>query len=125
MINGERVNLDLQGGTGLPACPRILVWCFKAPLPYLDITASPYQDGNRRTTVTLDDVYQAAMHLSRGSGERLGKILSTLARRGLTPPAAPSPKKTRRRFPVFEVPSDTPVIPASRVQRAIDEEGYF
>lgn len=32
-----------------------------------------------RTTVTLDDdVYEAAMHLSRSSGERLGKVLSAL-----------------------------------------------
>ena len=33
-----------------------------------------------RTTVTLDsDVYQAAMHVSRMTGKRLGKVLSELA----------------------------------------------
>ena len=77
-----------------------------------------------RTTVTLDDdVYEAAMHLSRASGERLGRVLSTLARRGLKPEA--SPRRSTRRFPVFDVPSNAPVIPASRIQRVIDEEGLF
>jgi hypothetical protein len=78
-----------------------------------------------RTTVTLDDdVYAAAVHLSNASGERLGKVLSKLARRGLAPPPA-RPKKAGRRFPTFEVPPGAPVIPASRVQRVIDDEGYF
>lgn len=41
-----------------------------------------YQAEVVRTTVTLDDdVYEAAMHLSLTSGERLGKVLSMLARR--------------------------------------------
>jgi hypothetical protein len=78
-----------------------------------------------RTTVTLDnDVYHAAAHLSRTSGERLGKVLSSLARRGLAPATAPS-KSRSRRFPTFDVPPGAPVIPASRVQRVIDEEGIF
>ena len=77
-----------------------------------------------RTTVTLDDdVYEAAVHLSQVSGERLGQVLSTLLRRALTPPAE-SPKKASR-FPRFEVPRDAPIIPASRVQHVIDEEGHF
>jgi hypothetical protein len=81
---------------------------------------------NMRTTVTLDDdVYEAAMHLSGVSGERLGKVLSTLIRRGLTPPASPSRKKAARRFPTFDVAPGAPIIPASRVQRGIDEEGSF
>ena len=80
-----------------------------------------------RTTVTLDDdVYQAAMHVSRVSGERLGKVLSKLARRGLQPagPAALRATK-RRRFPTFDVPPGAPVIPASRIERLIDEEDLF
>ena len=78
-----------------------------------------------RTTVTLDDdVYEAAAHLSRASGDRLGKVLSILARRGLTPKAEP-PRKKSRRFPVFEVPSGSPMIAASRIERVIDEEGIF
>jgi len=77
-----------------------------------------------RTTVTLDDdVYEAAMHLSRVSGEGLGKTLSLLARRGLTPPKPAS--KGKSRFPTFDVPADAKVIPASRIERVIDEEGIF
>jgi len=75
--------------------------------------------------VTLDDdVYQAAAHLSRSSGERLGKVLSSLARRGLSPAGEPT-RKSSRRFPTFDVPPDAPVIPASRIERVIDEEGVF
>jgi hypothetical protein len=78
-----------------------------------------------RTTVTLDDdIYQAAAHLARTTGQRLGKVLSELVRRSLARPAPP-PAKGRRRFPGFEVPSDAPIIPASRVQKVIDEEGLF
>jgi hypothetical protein len=79
-----------------------------------------------RTTVTLDDdVYEAAMHLSRASGERLGKVLSTLARRALKLTDSPLARRSTRRFPVFDVPANAPLIPASRVQRVIDEEGLF
>jgi hypothetical protein len=75
-----------------------------------------------RTTVTLDDdVYKAALHLSRISGERLGKTLSTLVRRGLVA----RPLVTTRRFPMFDVPPRARVIPASRINRVIAEEGYF
>jgi hypothetical protein len=78
-----------------------------------------------RTTVTLDDdVYEAAIHLSRATGERLGKVLSTLARRGLKSEGAAT-RTAKRRFPVFDVPANAPVIPASRIQRVIDEEGLF
>ena len=78
-----------------------------------------------RTTVTLDeDVYEAALHLSRVSGERLGKTLSTLVRRALTPSTPPRKRKSQR-FPTFDVPLNAPVIPASRIQRVIDEEGLF
>ncbi len=78
-----------------------------------------------RTTVTLDDdVYEAAMHLSRVSGEGLGKTLSVLARRGLQPTESVSKGKGRR-FPTFDVPAGAGVIPASRIQRVIDEEGTF
>jgi hypothetical protein len=64
------------------------------------------------------------MHLSRASGKRLGKVLSTLARRGLKPGAQPA-RRSAGRFPVFDVPANAPVIPASRIQRVIDEEGLF
>jgi hypothetical protein len=91
----------------------------------LDISVSLYQAKIVRTTVTLDDdVYEAVMHLSRASGERLGKVLSTLARRGLNPVEVPA-RRSSRRFPVFDLPANAPVIPASRIQRVIDEEGLF
>jgi hypothetical protein len=78
-----------------------------------------------RTTVTLDrDVYEAAMHLARVSGKRLGKVLSELARRGLTR-QTPSPPRGKKPFPTFQVPPEAPVIPASRIQEILDEEGHF
>ena len=78
-----------------------------------------------RTTIALDDdVYAAAEHLSRVSGERLGKVISKLARRGLE--RKPSPvRKGERRFPTFEIPAGTPIIPATRIERVLDEEGLF
>ena len=69
-----------------------------------------------------DDVYQAALYLSRVSGKRLGKVVSELIRRGLAP-AAPPAKKSSRRFPTFEVPADAPMISAAQIERVIDEEG--
>ena len=78
-----------------------------------------------RTTVTLeDDVYEAALHLARTSGQRLGVVLSKLARRGLVQ-AAPSKRRKSSRFPTFQVPANAPIIPASRIRRVIDEEGLF
>lgn len=80
-----------------------------------------------RTTVTLDqDVYEAVMHLSRASGKRLGKVLSELARRGikLQPPTPKRRKRGEWQWPSFAVPPHAPVIPASRIERYLDEEGY-
>jgi hypothetical protein len=78
-----------------------------------------------RTTVTLDqDVYEAALHLSRSSGERLGRVLSTLARRGMTASQPPA-KRASGRFSAFDVAPDAPIIPATRIQRILDEEGLF
>ena len=75
-----------------------------------------------RTTLTLDDdVFEAAAHLAQVSGERLGKVVSKLARRGLVP-EAPATRRSNRRFPTFDVPRNAPVIPAARIQRAIDED---
>jgi hypothetical protein len=51
-------------------------------------------------------------------------VLSELARRGLTS-SQPPPRRGKRRFPVFDVPANAPIIPASRVQKAIDEDGLF
>ncbi len=74
-----------------------------------------------RTTVTLDDdVYEAALAMARATGQRLGRVLSDMARNALRPPAPP--KKGRARFATFDVPAG-PVIPASRVQKALDDDG--
>ncbi len=73
-----------------------------------------------RTTVTIDeDVYEAASRLAKLSGERLGKVLSELARRGLQ---LQNSETKKRRFPVFSVPANAPVIPASRIQRILEED---
>jgi hypothetical protein len=76
-----------------------------------------------RTTLTLDDdVYQAVMQFSQSSGERLGKVVSDLVRRGLRPPA-PAKRSKSRRFPVFDVPPDAPILSPERIDRFIEEEG--
>lgn len=79
-----------------------------------------------RTTVTLDDdVYEAAQARSRATGKRLGRVLSEMARQALQP-SGPKPQQSAKktsRFPVFEVPPDVPMIPASRVQKALDKDG--
>jgi len=78
-----------------------------------------------RTTVTLDeDVYEAATRMAQVSGQRFGKVLSELARRGLNPPQPPR-KKAGHRFPTFQVPPGTPPISARQVQDILDEEGIF
>ncbi len=78
-----------------------------------------------RTTVTLDDdVYEAALHMSRTSGERFGKVLSAMARRGFSHSERPTSNKGRR-FATFEISPGTPVILLSRIRRFLEEEGLF
>jgi len=73
-----------------------------------------------RTTVTLDDdVYEAAQAHAQATGKRLGQVLSEMARQALQPQRS---VKRASRFPVFEVPADAGLIPASRVQKALDED---
>jgi hypothetical protein len=78
-----------------------------------------------RTTLTLDDdVYEAALSHSRATGKRLGQVLSEMARQALHPSPANSRRPAgRRRFAAFAVPPEAPTIPASRIQKALDEEG--
>ena len=46
-----------------------------------------------RTTVTLDDdVYEAALSQARATDQRLGRVLSDMARKALQP--GPPPKRT-------------------------------
>ena len=78
-----------------------------------------------RTTVTLDDdIYEAALCQAKATGRRLGSVLSEMARCAFQPDPQPT-KDTRQqeRFPSFQVPPGTRIIPASRVQRILDEDG--
>jgi len=76
-----------------------------------------------RTTVTLDDdVYEAAQAHAQATGKRLGRVLSEMARQALEPSLRQS-EKGASRFPVFEVPAGARLIPASRIQKALDEDG--
>ena len=78
-----------------------------------------------RTTVTLDDdIYGEALRQSKATGRSLGAILSEMARHALrsdTRRMCEAEKESR--FPSFDVPPGTPLIPASRVQKALDENG--
>lgn len=78
-----------------------------------------------RTTVTLDDdIYEAALSHARATGQRLGRVLSDMARQALEPgPATEQRGERRNRFLTFEVPAGTPLIPSSRVQKVLDEDG--
>lgn len=65
-----------------------------------------------RTTVTLDDdVFEAAKELARTSGNSLGEVISTLARRGLR--AQPTHSR-KNGLPVFKVAADAAIIPGGR-----------
>ncbi len=76
-----------------------------------------------RTTVTLDDdVYEAAQAYAQATGKRLGRVLSEMARQALNP-SVQQLGRGASRFPAFEVPADARLIPASRAQKALDEDG--
>lgn len=78
-----------------------------------------------RTTVTIDDdIYEAALSQARASGKRLGRVLSDMARQALQPDSGRRPTARRgKRFAAFHVPPDAGLIPASRVQQALDDDG--
>jgi hypothetical protein len=79
-----------------------------------------------KTTLTLDDdVYEAARARAQATGKPLGRVLSEMARQALksSKPRSKRSVKGKSRFPAFEVPADAQMIPASRVQRALDEDG--
>lgn len=77
----------------------------------------------RTTIVVDDDVFETASQISRTSGERIGKVISDLARRGLHPVQEVQVVQTGR-FPVFAVASGVPTMDAEMVQRVLDEEGF-
>jgi len=88
-----------------------------------DTTTSPYHC-IMRTTVTIDDdVYEAALANARATGQRLGRVLSDMARTALQHQAPPPSRRRRARFASFDVPAGSRVIPAAAVQKSLDEEG--
>jgi len=77
-----------------------------------------------RTTVTIDDdVYEAAVANAKATGRRLGLVLSEMARAALEPRQPSSRRKRRTRFAAFEVPKGSRMISASKIQKALDDEG--
>ena len=77
-----------------------------------------------RTTVTIDDdVYEAAQANAQATGRRLGRVLSEMARAALQTPQTPPSHKRQARFATFDVPEGSRTIPASRIQKALDEDG--
>ena len=71
-----------------------------------------------------DDIYEAALRQARATGRTLGSVLSEMARHALRSDMRP-PQNTEKesRFPSFDVAPNTPLILASRVQKALDENG--
>lgn len=73
-----------------------------------------------RTTLSLDsDIYEAAKSLADASGQNLGVVVSTLARKGLKRQESFG---ERNGLPVFQVPVDAPVIPGGLAGRLMSEE---
>ncbi|HJS96745.1 MAG TPA: hypothetical protein VJ741_20920 [Solirubrobacteraceae bacterium] len=72
-----------------------------------------------RTTLDLDeDVVTAARELAAIEGRSLGRVISELARRGLTPARI----EAEDGLPVIRVPAGTPPITPEMVRRALDED---
>ena len=72
----------------------------------------------RTTLVIEDDVLEAARSLAEAEGKSVGEVISTLARRGLTPQ---SQETTEGSFPVFTVSPGAKPITMEMVQRALEE----
>ena len=72
-----------------------------------------------RTTLAIDDdVLKAARYLARIEGKAMGKVISDLARRGLSPRRE---QATEGGFPVFSVsPNAAPLTP-DMVSRALED----
>src|SRR5262245_49124178 len=71
-----------------------------------------------RTTLDLDaDVLTAARELAASQRRSLGRVISELARRGLTPARVHADGP----LPVIRVPAGTPPLTAEMVRRALDD----
>ncbi len=77
-----------------------------------------------RTTLDIeDDVLQAAKELARYEGSTAGKVISRLARNGLTQPLNGEKTKTRYRNGVPLFPSRGDIVTMEHIQKIMDEEG--
>jgi hypothetical protein len=77
-----------------------------------------------RTTLDIeDDVLQAAKELAAREGSTAGKVLSALARKGLTQPPATGTERWEVRDGVPILPSRGEIVTPAFVQRIMDEEG--
>lgn len=90
----------------------------------LDAFASAHHRINMRTTLTLDDdVYRTVEAMARGSGKRLGEVVSELLRQRLhAPPPVQQPEEDDD-FDFITFPATGNVIRSEDVQRALEEEG--
>ncbi|BBX95933.1 antitoxin VapB39 [Mycobacterium lacus] len=77
-----------------------------------------YHDAMRTTLQIDDDVLEDARDIARAEGRSVGAVISELARRSLRPVGMVEIDG----FPVFDVPSDAPVITDEDVARALEED---
>lgn len=74
-----------------------------------------------RTTLHLDDdIYEAVRSLAAIERTSVGRVLSRLARRALSPDRPV--KAVRSGFPVFHVPPGTAPLTPEMVRDALDEQ---
>ena len=77
-----------------------------------------------RTTLEIeDDVLQAAKELAQREGTTAGRVISTLARRGLTSPIAKSKRTSPTRGGVPVLASRGEVVTLEHIQKLLDQEG--
>jgi hypothetical protein len=77
-----------------------------------------------RTTLDIeDDVLQAAKELAQRDGGTAGKIISALARRGLTGSPAKQKKSSGTRGGVPLLSSRGELVTLERIQNLMDQEG--
>jgi len=77
-----------------------------------------------RTTLDIeDDVLQAAKELAQREGGTAGKIISSLARRGLMRPLSPKKKSSATRGGVPLLISRGELVTLEHVQNLMDQEG--
>jgi hypothetical protein len=77
-----------------------------------------------RTTLDIeDDVLQAAKELAEREGSTAGRVISSLARRGLTAPASKNRAPQAIRGGVPLLPSRGEVVTLDHLRELMDQEG--